>query len=249
MPRGRLHKIVLCQRFLALQRHLDCGRHVRALESATMPDKDVRVYAARLEGHFTSVREFEEDTTSTDTPARQSQLQMGWALQFAQTSRTRISDKQKTVLDKQIPDQRNDRPEGESSAAMSSMITAIDKTSKRRFSITEFLTAKQIMIIFSRLAAKRSLSFHSHAPVISDEDEKEEDGEEFIIDTAFGELRDHVMVSVQNKHPICYESYNLCPLMSKSKLLLFAITMLKNICEHFVIDTEDIITKRKATYI
>ena len=59
--------------------------------------------------------------------------------------------------------------------------------------------------IFSRLDAKRKLSVHSHAPVISDEDEEEEHGEAVINDTVFDELRDHVMVSVQPNHPIYYE--------------------------------------------
>ena len=96
------------------------------------------------------------------------------------------------------------------------------------------------------------MSIHSHAPVISDEDEEEEDGEAVITETAFGELRDHVMASVQPNHPIsCYESYNLCHLMSKSKLSLFAVPMLNDIyeLEHFIIDTDDITAKRKAPYI
>ena len=58
------------QRFSALQRHLDCGKHVRALESETMLDKVVRGYAARLEGEFTSVPQFGEDAISADAPAR-----------------------------------------------------------------------------------------------------------------------------------------------------------------------------------
>ena len=95
------------------------------------------------------------------------------------------------------------------------------------------------------------MSIHSHAPVISDEDEEEEDGEAVITETAFGEQRDHVMASKQTNHPICYESYNLCHFMSKSKLSSFAVPMLKDICEleHFVIDTDDITAKRKARYI
>lgn len=37
--------------------------------------------------------------------------------------------------------------------------------------------------------------------------------------------------------------------MSKSKLSSFAITMLKDICEHFVIEKEDLTAKRKTPYI
>ena len=92
------------------------------------------------------------------------------------------------------------------------------------------------------------MSAHSHVPVVSDEEE-EEDGEAVNIETAFCELRDHVMANVQPTHPICFQSYNLCHMMSNSKLSSFSITMLKDICEYFLIDTEDITTKRKALYI
>ena len=54
------------------------------------------------------------------------------------------------------------------------MMTARDETSKRMFSSAEFLTAKQIMNFFSRLAAKRNLSAHSHVPVVSEEEEEED---------------------------------------------------------------------------
>lgn len=116
------------------------------------------------------------------------------------------------------------------------------------FSSAEFLTAKQRTSFFSRLAAKRNLSAHSHVPVVSDEEEEEEDGEAVNIETAYGELRDHVMASVQPTNPICFQSYNLCHMMSNSKLSSFSITMLKDICEYFLIDAEDITTKRKGKH-
>ena len=237
------------QRFSALQRHLDCGKHVRALESETMLDKAVRGYAARLEGQFTSVPQFGEVTKSTDAPAQQSRLQMGWALKLAQTSRARFSDKQREFLTNKFMIGETTGQKASPQQVARSMLTARDETGKRRFSSAEFLTAKQIASFFSRLAAKRSTSVHSHAPVISDEEEEEEDGVAVTTETAFSVLRDHVMAAVQPNHPICYETYNLCHLMSKSKLSSFAITMLNDICEHFVIDTDDITTKRKAPYI
>ena len=236
------------QRFSALQRHLDCGKHVRALESETMLDKAVRGYAARLEGQFASVPQFGEDTISADAPARQSGLQMGWALRLTQTSRARFSDKQKEYLTNKFLIGETTGQKANPVHVARSMMTARDETGKRMFSSEEFLTAKQITSFFSRLAAKRNVSAHSHVPVVSDEEE-EEDGEAVNIETAFCELRDHVMANVQPTHPICFQSYNLCHMMSNSKLSSFSITMLKDICEYFLIDTEDITTKRKAPYI
>ena len=236
------------QRFSALQRHLDCGKHVRALESETMLDKAVRGYASRLEGRFTSVPQFGVDTISADAPARQSGLQMGWALRLTQTSRARFSDKQKEYLTNKFVIGETTGQKANPVHVARSMMTARDETGKRMFSSAEFLTAKQITSFLSHLAAKRNLSVHLHMPVVSFEEE-EEDGEAVNIEAAFCELRDHVMANVQPTHPICFLSYNICHMMSNSKLSSFSVTMLKDICEYFLINTEDITTKRKAPYI
>ena len=131
-----------------MQRHLDCGKHVHALESATMLDKAVRGFATSLEGHFTSVSQFGEDTTSTDAPD-------GLGSQTGSDKQSKILGQAKRVLDKLI---------GESSKSSEvNRITARDKTGKCIFPSVEFLiTARQITSIFSRLDAKRSLSVHSH---------------------------------------------------------------------------------------
>lgn len=64
-------------------------------------------------------------------------------------------------------------------------------------------------------------------------DHEEEEGNEAVItETAFGDLRDHVMAGVQENH-----SYLLLPCWSQ------------DICEHFIIDTVDITAKGKALYI
>ena len=66
---------------------------------------------------------------------------------------------------------------------------------------------------------------------------------------AFSELRSEILQEVVLRHPICYDSYNICELIADSKLSKFAIQMLQNICEHFDIPTADIKVKRKAPYI
>ena len=84
-------------------------------------------------------------------------------------------------------------------------------------------------------------------PVVSDEEE-EEDSEAVNIETTFGELRDHVMANVQPTHPICFQSYSLCHMMSNYKLSSFSIIMLKDICKYFLIDTEDNTTKQFSCF-
>ena len=131
-----------------MQRHLDRGKHVRALESATMLSKAARGYATRLEGHFTRVSQFGEDTTSTDAPAQLSRLQMGWALKLAQTSRARFSDKQREYLKNEFLIGKRTNQKANSAQVVRSVITARDKTGKRIFSSAEFLTAKQTRASF-----------------------------------------------------------------------------------------------------
>ncbi|CAH3167009.1 unnamed protein product [Porites lobata] len=203
------------QRFSALQRHLDCGKHVRALESETMLDKAVRGYAARLEGQFASVPQFGEDTISADAPARQSGLQMGWALRLTQTSRARFSDKQKEYLTNKFLIGETTGQKANPVHVARSMMTARDETGKRMFSSEEFLTAKQITSFFFAFSRQAECERPFACAVVSDEEE-EEDGEAVNIETAFCELRDHVMANVQPTHPICFQSYNLCHMMSNS---------------------------------
>lgn len=112
-------------------------------------------------------------------------MQMGCALKLAQTSRARFSEKQREYLTNEFLIGKTTGQKANPAQVVRSMITARDDACKRIFSRAEFLTAKQTIIIFSRLDAKRSLSVHSHAPVISNE---EEDGEVVITDTSFDPL-------------------------------------------------------------
>ena len=234
------------QRFSSLQRHLDCGKHVRALESETMLDKAVRGYAARLESQFTRVPQFGEDATVTNVSTRQPHLKMGWALKLAQTSRARFTDKQKEYLVNKFLVGETTGQKANAVQVARAMMTARDASGNRMFSSAEFLTPKQITSFFSRLAAKRNLNIHTDARTIPEE---EDDDEVVVMEEAFGELRDHVMTRIQPTHPIWFESFNLCLLRSNSKLSSFAISILKAICDHLGISTEDITAKRKKPYI
>ena len=66
---------------------------------------------------------------------------------------------------------------------------------------------------------------------------------------AFRKLRSEILQEVALRHPICYDSYNICELLADSKLSRFAIQMLQDISEHFDIPITDIKVRRKAPYI
>ena len=236
------------QRFSSLQNHLDCGRHVRSLEQESMIDKAVRGYAAKLEGQFAGVPQFEDRAGAgreAHFTAQQTTLLMGWALKSSQGGKTRFSDKQRDYLTSkfQIGEETGQKA---SPAQVSQLVMAAkDASGNRMFSSSECLTVQQITSFFSRLASKRSLAGHLDIQVATDN----EDGEAEVNEAAFQELSDYVMANILPTHPICYDSFNLCHLMSKWKLSILAVKLLKEICDHYGISTEDITSRRKAPYI
>ena len=51
------------------------------------------------------------------------------------------------------------------------------------------------------------------------------------------------------KHPITYDAYNLCDMVSKSKLKSFLVSVLKEICDFLNIDVTDKLLHRKQPYV
>ena len=49
-------------------------------------------------------------------------------------------------------------------------------------------------------------------------------------------------ISVQNLHPVVYDSFDLCEYNKKQQLGRFSVNMLKNVCNHF-----EIVIKAKDT--
>lgn len=231
------------QRFSALQHHLDCGKHERALERETLLDKAVRGYAVRLEEQFASVPHLQhcaENQSAANQPAPL--LPMGWALKTSQSSRTRFTEKQKNYLmSKFIIGEQTGQKVNAASVARS-MISARDTNGDRLFNSAEFLTGQQITSYFSRLASKRTIQGR-------DSTQSESDDESAETEMVFNDLREEVLTNIQPVHPITYDNYNLCELMTQTKLSTFAISMLNRICVHFELPTSDIKRRLKAPYI
>ena len=51
--------------------------------------------------------------------------------------------------------------------------------------------------------------------------------------------------AVSSRHPIMYDTYNLCDYASRNKLDRFSILVLQDICSFFELDTSGIKGKRK----
>lgn len=68
-------------------------------------------------------------------------------------------------------------------------------------------------------------------------------------ETELQQLRQGIIAEVAEKHPICYERFNLCELSQQNKLKKFNIDMLVRICEHFELDIATVSRNRKEGFI
>ena len=213
-----------------------------------MIDKAVREYPARLEGQFAGVPQFGDRARAgreAQSTTQKTTVSMGWALKSSQGGKTRFSDKQRDFLTTRFQIGEETGEKAGPAQVSRLMLTAKDASGNRMFSSSEFLTVQQITSFFSRLTSKRSLAGHLDIQAAADD----EDVEAEVTEAAFQELSDYVMANVLPTHPVCYDSFNLCQLMSKSKLSTLAVKLLKEICDHYGIATEDITSRRKVPYI
>ena len=229
------------QRFSSLQRHLDLGKHERALENETLLDKAVLGYADRLQEQFCGIPQIQvrKHLNLTSQPC----LPMGWALKSSHVRRTRFTEKQKDYLTSKFRIGETTGQKADAASVAKSMMTARDSNGNRLFTSSEFLTGQQVSSFFSRLASKRALENDEMTESDIEESQNVEDEE------AFRKLRSEIVQEVALRHPICYDSYNICELIADRKLSKFAIQMLQDICVHFDIPITDIKVKRKAPYI
>ena len=105
---------------------------------------------------------------------------------------------------------------------------------------TEIPSSTQIKSFFSR----RARSKHSEE-LISDRDYEAAEHEE-----ALTALRNEVLEEIQPHHPIMYDGYNLCNLLTEQKLTRLTVSSLTEICHSFELE---VLTqkgrKRKVSFI
>lgn len=224
------------QRHASLQHHIDTGKHQRALEVETLYDKAACGYSQRLEEQFHSgapqLQHYSKSTT-------QSPLPMGWALKSTQTKR--FSQKQKDFLNGQFMIGETTGEKVNPALVSRLMMSARDPSGVRLFTSDEFLTTKQITGYFSRMASKRTLPSQSQEPLNTDAINASKE-------QAFDVIEGQIINDVALRHPILYETYNICELVASSSLNKFSITMLKDICTYLEIPTGYITGRRKAPY-
>lgn len=224
-------------RYSSMQRHLDCGRHRRAVERDTLFDKAAVGYAQKLEMHYQAHPQI---NCSEQPPFTTSTLPQGWALKSSTSKRARFTEKQrKFMVDKFQQGESSGRKIDPASVARS-ILTAVDSRGNHIFSSEDFLTASQIAGFFSRLASKKTLS-------------DEQNYEEALLgasqEAAIEEMTNVVAWEFLPAHPVMWNGRNLCEMVSNSKLDKLSLAQLRDICADLNIDTQEIRIKRKQPYM
>ena len=117
-----------------------------------------------------------------------------------------------------------------------SMMHAKDINGTKMFHSDDFLTANQIGGFFSRLASKKTLPDEEAEIEVMEAARYEAD-----IDTIISQVVD----DLTPRHPIVFDSFNLCEPSSKGKLNTLAIPLLREMCCHFGIAVDDIKVRRR----
>ena len=139
-----------------MQRHLDCGKHERALERETLTNRAVKVYGEKLEGETPSVPEIIANSRPDIIPDSCRKVPMGWALR-AGAPRKRFTSSQKAYLTAKFKLGEQSGQKADPASVARAMVSAKDASGNRPFTSDDFLTANQIAAFFSRLAAKKTL--------------------------------------------------------------------------------------------
>ena len=226
-------------RYSSMVRHVDCGKHKYELEHETLFDKAAKEYADQLNGQgSTCAPVVSGNQTRSDSQC--SRLAMGWALKSSDVRRRRFSLSQRAYLTNKFRVGETTGRKADPASVARSMMRAKDANGNKLFSSADFLTATQIASFFSRLASKKTL----------DEDDSDMENIEAVEHEAgVQELLRDVINEIAPKHPIVYDTYNLCELSSKGRLGGFAVSILRDMCLHLQINVDDIKIKRRQPYV
>jgi len=108
----------------------------------------------------------------------------------------------------------------------------------RLLRVSEVLTALQVSSFFSRLAAKsrNNIQMDDHIRTFEEE-------------SNFSTTRQDILSHFQMEHPIVYDQYNICALVSKGTLRNMKLGLLQSLCKSFELQTPAKRVRSKAPYL
>lgn len=234
--------IKVYQRHSALENHLFYGKCVFPPVRESLMDKAKVLYHNKLLSEAGAPPSVEG--ISHQCPTITELLPQGWALRSARKA-ARFSEAQRRYLESKFKVGQETGLKVDPANVAHDMRYARNQDGARLFSVDEFLTAQQIQSYFSRRASKLR---HAH----QDEPESEQDAEDVMAaedELAHQNARSVVLQEVALRHPIVFDTFNLCDKHGSGKLRQFSVSMLRSICEHFDIEVENIKARLKEPYV
>ncbi|CAH3146260.1 unnamed protein product, partial [Porites lobata] len=233
--------VKMYQRHYALENHLLYGQCEFLPVRESLMDKAKVLYHDKLLREASNLPSVKAE--SSQCPVTTEVLPQGWALRSARKA-TRFSDSQRQYLDGKFNVGQATGVKLDPVDVARDMRYARNQEGEKLFTVSEFLTEQQIQSYFSRRASKLRHS-HSEDPE-SDQDEDIMAAEEEI---AHENVRAVVLEEVGIRHPIVFDTFNLCDMHKTGKLRHLSVSMLRSICEHFDIEVMNIKGRRKAPYL
>lgn len=225
------------QRYSSLQYHIQFGNCVLKPERLSLLDKAKVLYTEKLTsgaGEQATIKSTDTLSTSHDNSPPQ-----GWALKVSK-SNVRFTEQQKQYLNEKFAIGKETGHKVDPAVVSRDMRYAKDFQGNRRFTLEEFLTPTQIQSYFSRKSSKEKRANNLNNEDLVSAKVQEE----------YSNVRSTVLSQCQLQHPVAYDAYNLCNMSTKNTLKKLSVSLLKQICEHFHIDTSGVSKARlKAPYI
>ncbi len=217
-----------------LEHHMDVGTHSRFVENETVYDTLRREWASKYAtiASSTSMSSVPAQSSSTSPTHYQTQLQMGWALSRTRVGSARFPQKVRQYLINKFELGELTGNKADPLDLACEMRTTRSESGDRMFSRNEWLTKTQIKSFFSRLAKLRRKGIVV-SEVVEVMDCEQDDDDDYEEKESKEELIKEIFSRLHTKHPVIFESYNLCELHSDGKLPVFKVAMLKDICQHF----------------
>lgn len=222
------------QRHTNLEHHIMYGKCKFVEERHALLDKAKILYREKLLEGTSKQPSIAGDAPSS---APTEELLQGWALKTSR-KKGRFTTNQRQYLDDKFKIGQQSGHKADSEQVSIDMRHAKNEDGTRRFTVEEFLSAKQIKSYFSRTSAKlRNVDNDADLRAIADQAE-------------YSRTREAIIEECRITHPITYDTHNICDLYATNKLRKFNVAMLHLVCEYFRIDVQHLSgTRFKAPYL
>ena len=229
------------KRYGSMVNHVTYGKCEFQPERESLMDTAKIMCSKKLWGGEFSVNMGNTGSAATVIPIPYSHKkeEEGWALRATNEAKA-FSEKQRKFLEEKFMLGETTGRKLDPVTVARQMKIARDVDGQRLFSHEEVLSSTQIQSFFS----KRAKFKNSKGQSVTDKDYEAAGNEE-----AFAALRNEVVEHIQPKHPVMYDGYNLCDLVTSQKLSKLKISTLSEICRSFKLEVTAHQAKRKAPFV